>query len=378
MANTPKTCVYRGVFDLGIQTYTTTWPNMFGQAWAWNPNSPLPMEFRGFISGAVGVGMWLKILDVSTGITEIKIGNILQVNEDTAHFRYPLWQNNQIMGWFSAQPPNDQVAYPYSYPAVLGDSYTSTRAMSYLGAKLLPQGAPNTGFPFAYGPPNLPGPNNTVAYSSIINNVPNYYLAPGTATGTPNLDLSGSTSALGATLAFGNSIFATTANNAFPAAINRLMLTDWISFGIHYDMTWTNPPGTEDINSDIITALNNWRSTPLGFVQCFAASTNTIEGKQSPYGFAVVMSPDGSYYSIARFVPQDANAATLLNSIGLMEAKGDLSGGLWFKNANNHTTLLVSSGSVLKVLPIYFPVPIPDSADADPALRLMRSIIDAK
>jgi hypothetical protein len=379
MTDVARTAQYNGMVDMPVRTYTTAYSPING-TWQWNPNSLIPMEFHGFTSGLSPVGMWARLIDLNTGYTNIKYGNVTLALDNTANFRQPTWQNNKLIGWYTNVAPNNSYAYPYAYSAVLGMSVTNTRAFCVSQPAFVNSAKPNTGFPYSYGPFNMPGPGGTVVMSSIVSLQPFYYLSNGCtilmANPPVNLNLGGFTDFIDVSIGdFGGTSWITAYVPAYPTNKRRLINTDYANYAQPYLVSYAPADGV-DIDSLVNATQIYWIATYSGFMTCFK-NVLTIAGKTTTWGFGILASPDFNSYRIIRFLPQDATASASLTGAGVIQCKLDLSGALWLKNFNTATTLLISAGSVLKQLPIYFPVPVPDSTDNDPAVRLMRSAPNA-
>lgn len=378
MTDLARTCMYAGIIDIPIRTFTSTYTSIIAGSWNLAATCQLPMDFRGYISNNTGIGMWARIFDLNTGTTEIKIGNVTPANENTANFNYPIWQNNSLMGWFLPQlAPANHRAFAYSYAAVLGQGYTTTRPFAYFGsAPPMPDGLPNTGYGQGNQPLNQPSLNNGVTTGGWINLVPQeyvYQLSGGIGGGPFDMDLGGSSGVV--VSGYGSYLgasWATTDVPSTPSSRRRLLQTDYSTYTQHYQMTWQNPVGADLDTLMILTGGSVSLATVPGFATCFHDNV-TINGTTTPYGFCMLMTPDGTKYYVLRFLPVDATAANTLSSLGQITAKFDLSGAIWFKNTTIQNVLLVTAGSVLKQLPLYFPVPLPDSFDAEPNVRIMRS-----
>jgi hypothetical protein len=360
------------MFDMLVRTYTTTYAPISGGLWVFNPMASMPMEFYGYVDGAAPVGFAANIFDLNTGITQFRKGNTdWALHSNSAPFQYPVWNDGLFTGWCTPTPTQITTSYMWSHAAALGAGYVDTKPFQVLQSLNQPVHS-NTGWPglyTAYGQAIGKG----CAYSSVYDLTNTNWVFDGTR------GLFHTTTDLGfkatcypySSIAVGDLAYVATVDLTAPATRNRLAVTDWLTFATHYDMYWT-PADAVDIDALLSFGGNNFLATYNGFMQ-YIRQNVTIGTKTTPDGFIIVMSPDGSVYYILRLIAADSGAVAMLSTIGQIETKTDLSGALWLKNANLQNTLLVSAGSVLKVLPIYLPVPLSDSRDTDPALQLMRS-----
>jgi hypothetical protein len=378
-----KTVFYAGLMTIAIKTYTTAYP--FKEAgWSFNPGSPIPMEFHGYINNGNCVGLYARTIDVDAGYTTLKVGNTDSANLNS-HFTTPGWFNGQIGGWAL----NDVTTLRpilYQYPIKPGMPDLTLKNFSPKSSLKLPIGVNNTGMPLPGFGMNMPTANGYWASGAIIDLNPFIYLSKNSGlintadSAQIDFNISNQHFVLNRSIPLvandsginGTTAFVICGNPSDLTDRQQLLATDFAASIVNYVLTFQNPAGVDIDN--IMTqhgANGSTFPTPNGWLYIDKA-TITVAGK-TLNGFAVYILPDYSYYWVVEIIPTDAGTIGWQNSIGDYDGRVDLNGALFMKNANSDTTLFVSAGSVLKQLPIFFPVPVPDRPDTDPVANMMRS-----
>ena len=370
---------YMGIIPLHIHTYTTTYVGFNGANWQFNDHAMQPMEFHGFINHSVPYGFYARIMDLTTGYTTISVGDNVPAHENTNLFGWPCLQNGKINGWATGVPLDLNPA-AYAYPAQFGISYTAADFNAY-DAEKLPRHLLNTGSPYPYTGNNWPCFGDGQSMSAELNLIEHGWIAENNgisgggilSIGTINY---GVMNAIGSynSAPFGDWSFVQVRDPVLNTNRHRLLFTDFASYvSPIFEAHLENPPGAS-LNIDLL--FTDWgNGTPnaidAGFllISKLALTIGTVVCN----GFGILVAPDYSAYYILQIIPHDTTSAGWTTMIGTFAAKVDNSGAVWMKNFNLGNTLFVSAGNVLKQLPIFFPVPLSDSADADPVVQMMRS-----
>lgn len=375
MPTLPRTVKYAGLLTVPIRVGTTTFPAKNG-AWDFNPGSPIPMEFHGYVQAQNPVGFFARVIDLNTGYTTLAVGDTTNAHENTPLFCQPVWNANRVTGWcFASVLTLTMVAYDYAL-AVDGAAHVLP-TFNPRSVVLLPMNVNNTGAPQTGNAPNNITPTGGAAASAIISLVEqNYVEIAGSQSGpfnTFNFGISNQHHINQASRVSAGSSWVTCANPSDNTDRLQLVQTDFLSFAQNYSVTYENPPGGADIDDLMTQHANVQRTFPtgMGFL-CICKDIIVVDGV-TLNGFGVLIAPDYSTYQLVNLPPSDAGTAAWWTTVGEFTGRVDLSGALWMKNANSSTILFVSAGSVLRVLPIFFPVPIPDRAETDPVASMMRS-----
>jgi hypothetical protein len=373
----PRTCAYAGLIDVYLRTFTTTYAPFNDETWQFNAHSLNPMEAHGFVASAAPVGFYVRMLDLgsSTGYTTAEVGdNTISNQQDGVFYSNtgPVWQNNQIGGWCYG---STLTLRPYTFfnGLTIGNDLT-TSVFNPANVVKLPN-ATNTGAPDGPSATNFPALDNSVYGSAVINLNQQYYTAQGNAIklGDAGLDLGFGALAHepACAMTYNNDVFCFLNNPTTPGDPTQLLQTDWLTYGDQFTLTYQDPPNSTITMQTLMTDGRAPHATYAGFSKVYTGQV-TIDG-QACNGFVILTAPDLLSYRIIRLIGLDATAAAWYTDFGTYEAKLDTTGALWMKNVNSKTTLFVSGGSVLKVLPIFLPVPIPGGSDYDDFLRIMRS-----
>lgn len=373
----PKTIAYRGIFNVTYKTFTTVYPNL--AAWDFAANSLTPMEFHGFISGGLPVGLWAQIINggLASPYTNIKSGDNTPGNMNDATFSQGIIQEQRLAG-FGFGGSGDLNPQTYSLPAIDGTpinfpTFTTKTAISF------PTGVPNTGAPLAGLVANIPYGGNLFAQYGTISLVPellltnDFSLHTTDAGTTPDLGISNMFHGLNARYNPVDKL--TYINSGNPAdATDRTQLETTNFSGTNatkYLLTYVNPTGTINIDDLMTQHANQGRMYPnFGGFGIVFKNAGTIDGI-SVNGFAVQIAPDYSSYIIFNLIPIDGNNYN--TNPGENTMKLDASGNLIIKNVNGQTTLYISSGPVLRTLPVYPPFPMPGRKETDAAMLMVRS-----
>lgn len=373
----PRTCVYTGWDTIPIRTFSTTYSSFNGDAWSFNDFALQPCDCHGFVdtTNQLPIGLWYNVFDssVAGSITNFSYGDNVVAHEHSGTFIPPPWHKNKIQGWCFGG--NALQFNTLSYGAPLG----ANQSKSFVRGNVLNinSGSGNTG-PAPFSGVNLfNGDGSGFSLSYELAFLRNYRVVKDNViSAASNIDLnltSTTASAVNAIPFMGSSWVQI--NNPSGKTNLDIMNTDWSTFGNQYNITFTNPVGANfDVNTlyqaSGVVAPN---STYAGFWQPFT-STITFEG-MAITGWILAIMPDYSSYRIVKIVPIDATAATWTTLLGAWACKIDTTGTLWLKNANQSGILLQSGGSVLKSLPIFPPVPLPDRSELDPLPNMMRGIL---
>lgn len=367
-----KTVKYAGIQPVEFHTYTQVYPSFNGANWQFNPNALNPMEFWGFINGDNPVGIYANLIDVTTGYTTVRAGDNTVASKDTNNvFTQPAWQTNRLHGWcFGSVLARN--SYLYDIGAAFSHGYT-TPVFSPVNGNSLVAG-PNNFTPQSGAAPNIPTPNDGVSSSFVLALAPTYEVAIGTSFntsgGTLDLGISNTFQMING-MPFSGTTWVQAHNPGSNTDRHQLLQTDFLTFGMQYLITFENPSGGPNIDTLMTQQGNHGSSTYQGFLY-IDKSTIVVEGK-TLNGFGILVAPDYSSYRIIQLVPRDGTAAAWTSAPGDYTAKIDASGALWLKNFNSSNTLFVSSGSLLRTLPIFPPLPIPGGTDYDTTLRMMRA-----
>lgn len=370
-----RTVTYAGMVTVEFHTYTESYVPFHG-AWQFNTNSYIPMEFYGFsLGGEAGdypVGLFARTMDVASGYTTLSVGNnaIANINPD---FTEGCWQNNRLRAY--AFNGSKKRFYCYDYPLKPGVSST-VPTLALHSSIILPDTPPNTFAPQSGIQCNMPMANGYVAGSYVTALDPTYCLTNGSGivpgTGLLQLGISNQFFALNG-IAYKGQSWVQCGNPSSLADRGQLMATNWINDVVRYSITFANPPGGgTDIDALMTQNGIHGQTTMSGFLH-IEKSVGVVEG-QTLQGYGVLVSPDYTQYQIIKFIPRDATAANWMSFPGDYQAKLDASGALWMKNVNFHDTLFVSSGNIVRSLPIYPPFPMPPLNDADGVVRQIRGL----
>ncbi len=384
-----KTIPYLGKIQLGLKTFTTTYPTKNG-VWNFNPHTPGPMEFRGYLAAGTlqPIGLYCATIDLSTAAVygTTAAGDNTNAREDTVDFAYGNWARDsgglgRVRGW-AFGPTLNPAPTIYDLPAIFGTNVVLPGWGFNVGVQF--PIATNTG---AYQPgclPNNPKANGDLAMTGIKSLSPFVWAANGVAVtfggaGGVAFDF-GITNNFHTLqgLAYNGLSYVITNNPASNADRTQLATTDWEVTAniIKYQVTFTNPPGLTvgDIDDYLTQHGNCVRILPTfgPFFLIPSKDTITLDGV-SYNGYAVMILPDYSGYFVLLFQPLDALASTWAAQVGEYEAKFDSTGAYWMKNVNSGTTLFVSAASVLKLLPVIPPLPLPDRQDLDPVMLMMKA-----
>jgi hypothetical protein len=363
---------YLGMMTVGLRTYTTTYAPFNAAAWDFNDHAKYAMEFTGFLNNTVHIpiGFYANLIDSVTGYTTISVGDNTPANADI-DFGTLAWDGMQLGGFCFGEVGTD-TANAVLYPAINGMPYTASfnsRFSIFAGLQ------PNSQFPYPYTGANWYAPDGGI-YTSGENQLAqtawelyNNGTAGGNIAnvGTLNYHVNNGVNYKGAT-------YWQVKNPVDNTDRNILMVS--ASMGANavgpLPVTFVTPPGCSvNIDTLLTQSINYGRIAPNGFL--FVTGNVMTLGPLTLNGYGIFINADYSGYRIIQFIPADTGSANWFGLAGDYHAKFDQHGAMWIKNVNNHTTLFVSAGSVLKLLPIFFPVPIPGTEDIDPALRLMRS-----
>lgn len=364
-----RICHYAGLVTIPFRTYTTTYP-FIHSGWKFSNSNYEPCEFWQWGMGGLSgypIALTAQYITLNEGYTAITIGN---KSGGTAIFDGGYFDGKQIYG-FAFYTSLNNPFYAYSYGMKLGTNLSMP--LLEFGNKITIPGTSNTQAPQPFFGTNFSVTNDRIWTSAASNNVPRSYLlykdGQTVTVGAPAPDF-GLSSFLSANCGmYANGVnYISLGSGPNPSNTIRLMETDYLSFATQYSVTFESPPGGANI--DNLIAQNIGNTSRSGWLNIFK-NTITVEG-QTLKGFAIITRPDCSSYVLAKLLPLDATAAAWTSAIGAYDIKMDSGGALWFKSVNSDTTLFVSAGSVIKQLPIFPPIPIPDHGDSDPSLLLMR------
>lgn len=379
-----KIVQYAGLWTVPFHTYTTTYPAKNG-VWNWNDVSMLPMEFWGYTvtptNGSPMSGLYANITDFNTGYTKISVGDNNNSHTSatiTENNGSPAVINNRMIGWtFGNNGAGTLYPGAYSYPAILGQDYSMDYFSPNYGFQLSNKTS-NTNCPLA-GLSSMPTSRGiAVGYEVQLN--------PFFATiDTANFIRRGNadTFNIGITNRYVNCVpnwnnsgvsWVQSVNPSSSTTRFMIASTDFdTDFNdiIQYDVQFKNPPGDLDVDTLLTTSNARGNATINGFLY-FYKTTQTVEDKTFT-GFAILIAPDYSFYYVINLVPTDGPSQNWASQLGTFEGKIDNSNCMFFKNANSANTLYVALNIAL-IVPLYYPVAIPDHGDDDLTLIMMRSV----
>ncbi|HEY6019840.1 MAG TPA: hypothetical protein VIY48_08020, partial [Candidatus Paceibacterota bacterium] len=364
-------CPYLGTTTIGLRTYTTTYAP-FNGPWEFNNHALYAMEFRGFINAAnkTPIGFYSRTMDIINGYTTISVGDNNPANENV-NFQPLAWDGKKIAG-FCSGGVGTFVVNCVNYPGIPGHSY-SMPFMSRFGFDI---GAPpNTQFPNPDTGANWYAPDGGIYGSSDTNLVQfGHILHSNDLAHTGHCIVGSAFDWVVGGINYHSLTYWRMKNpaDATDRRILRISQTMTVNALGPFSVTFQEPEACSIVmDTLLITSNGEYTISPNGYFLVFG--TIITLGNKTLNGFGVFILPDFSGYTIIEFLPADSNSALWYTLAGSFRAKLDPAGALWIKNVNNHTTLFVSAGSVLKLLPIFFPVPLADTEERDPVLRLMRS-----
>lgn len=363
---------YRGQVTIPLRTYTTTYASFNGNPWDFNDHAIYAMEFFGFLNNAMSIplGFYARLIDTLTGYTTISVGDNTPANADV-DFGTLAWDGNFI-GGFALGNAGVDTANAVLYPAQNGHSYTlpfTSRFSIFAG----PQ--PNSQFPYPYTGGNWYAPDGGIYMSgehqlgATAWELYGQAVAGGNAcnVGTLNYHVNNA-------MRYNDRTYFQVKNPVDNTDRKILMISASMASNAAgpFDVQFLQPPGCSvNIDTLLTQSINYGRIGPAAFL--YVSGNPMTLGAKTLHGYGIIIAPDYSGYQIIEFLPVDTNAANWFGLAGDYHAKFDQRGALWIKNVNNHTTLFVSAGSVLQLLPIFFPVPMPGNEETDPVLRMMRS-----
>lgn len=378
MVNTyPRVCVYAGSDVIYLRTFSSTFNQSFnGAAWQFNDIGLQPQEFHGFTDtvNTIPIGYWANIFDSSlpAGFMNVQLGNIAVGNENDLQMFPPPWHAGKVQGW-ACGVVNTTFVWTFSQGAPLSP-VNRTGPFVVNGGFNIGAGAGNLA-PAPFSGFNLIVPNGLqMSYERGFlrsYNIVNDNNITQSRSGL-DLNLTSSTATVVSAIPF-DGLSCCQLRPASPANL-YFMLTDWLTFGNQYTITFTNPAGANfDMNTLFPTLGDLPTATYAGFLLP-SKSTITYEGSTIT-GWMMLISPDYSSYRLIKVIPVDTNAMNWTGLTGTWKAKLDSAGVAWFHNQNFSNIILQSGGSVLKSLPIFPPVPLPESSDSDLLARMMRADI---
>jgi hypothetical protein len=342
---------YAGLVTLKLRTYTTTYPYFRG-GWNFPVNSMHPMEFNGRTLNQAPIGCNGSLFDVNTGITSFRYGN--QVSGGfSGDFGGAVFDNNRLAG-FSFGYPNKLQCAIFNRGITLGNSVIDPTFNLGVGFSVL-----GGGMPASYAGSNFKtalgiytsylngGTKEFACFDNQTNLIVNNLVMPGTYNASHGI--------YAIIPVNGVDYVWCTINSLLPGP--RLTITTLPNRGVDYTPNLINPPGDFDANAYINTDTPSPSITYQGWAWVFK-TTQTIDG-ETCVGGMILVAPNWSSYKIVRFIPVDSNAASWYNPIGTVYGKFDLNGALWLKNFNNSSTLFVTAGSIVRMLPIFPPVALP-------------------
>ncbi len=382
-------CNFLGIIPIYFHTYTTAFPNI---ASGWNfPNSTfVPMEQHVYNLNNVTVGLHAKILDLATGITDVSLGNIAATdgNNQALPCCTSVGNVGTFGGWVYGNQAGGKRFYGFNSSFTYGVNVTRSTFQMDFGVSLDPIPS-NTNFPTAFIGANIPMSDGGVFGSATVNLVnytceynPRGFVASTILGAQANLGLGSLTQSMRYGIAGQgrvgvNSVtYCSIGSDSDNTQRTLLLTTDFTNDSNTWkqNITWENPPGGYDLDTTMVQRSNVnglGDTTVRGFLRILRDEITV--GGVALHGFGVLTAIDASGYYLIQLIPMDTTAKNWQAGTGIYSAKIDRSGTLFFKSVNSATTIYASAGSVLRQLPIYPPIPLPDHGDTDLTLNMMRA-----
>lgn len=362
----PRTCAFAGMTTIYFRTYTTTYP-FITTGWQFDGSNDIPVEFYGYSKNKLPVAIRAQFISLSHGYTNVSLGD----NSGATALFGGYYDGEKIYGWTVQDGSGfSNPLYGYSYGFSLDTDLINSAFQ--VGVKNLIPGNNNTGAPKPFFGINFPAANDHIYSSGESNLTPwNFLLYKDgtefvTAAPAPDMGLSSFLSANAGMPGPDNLSYMSVGSGPTPTNRTLLIETDYVTFARQVQVTWDDAT----IDGEIIPTQNIGAFSKYGWLKIIK-DTITFQG-QTLNGCLVITAPDCSTYQIAKLIPIDATAMNWRTGFGNITTRLDRDGALWMKNVNSDTTLFVSAGSVIKQLPIFPPLPIPDHGDTDPTLLNMR------